>query len=68
MTCLSPPSKEEYAVVAEYHVFSLDGERGETDLIELELTLDTHTVPKRQPPRQVPFTVRQATEGDAGWR
>ena len=47
-----------WSLLEEYHVFSLEGERGETDLVELEI--DTgDAVLSRQPPRRVPFAVRQ---------
>ena len=48
-----------WSLLEEYHnVFSLEGERGETDLVELEI--DTgDAVRKRQPSRRVPFAVRQ---------
>ena len=48
------------SLLEEYHdVFSLEeGERGETDVVELHIdTGDAH--PKSQPPRRVPFAVRQ---------
>ena len=48
------------SLIEEYHdVFSLEeGERGETDVVELHIdTGDAH--PKSQPPRRVPFAVRQ---------
>ena len=39
--------------------FSLEpGERGETDLVQLEIDTQT-TTPKRQSARRVPFAVRQ---------
>ena len=46
-------------LVAHHDVFSLEeGERGETDLIEMEI--DTgDAAPKRQPSRRMPFAVRQ---------
>ena len=46
-------------LTAHYHVFSLDeGERGETDLIEMEI--DTgDSPPKQQAPRRMPFAVRE---------
>ena len=48
-----------WSLLEEYHnVFSLEGERGETDLVELEIDTGDAT-PKRQPPRRVPFAVRQ---------
>ena len=59
---ISLPSTEKdllLSLLEEYNdVFSLDGERGETDLIELEM--DTgNAAPRRQPPRRVPFAVRK---------
>jgi hypothetical protein len=47
-----------WSLLEEYHdIFSLEGERGETDLVELEI--DTgDAVASRQPPRRVPFAVR----------
>ena len=59
---LSIPDAEKdmlWSLLAEFHdVFSIDGERGETDLVELEI--DTgDSAPTRQPPRRVPFAVRQ---------
>ena len=47
-----------WSLLEEYHdVFSLDGERGETDLVEPEIDMGDAAL-KRQPPR-VPFAVRQ---------
>ena len=42
-----------------HHIFSLEeGERGETDLIQMKIdTGEAH--PKKQPPRRLPFAVRQ---------
>ena len=59
---MSIPAAEKdllWSLLKEYHdVFSLEGERGETDLVELEI--DTgDAAPKRQPPRRVPFEFRQ---------
>ena len=47
------------SIEAYHDIFSLDkGERGETDLIKM--TIDTGTAsPQRQPPRRVPFAIRQ---------
>ena len=46
-------------LAAHHHVFCLDeGDRGETDLIHMEIdTGNAH--PKRQAPRQMPFAVRE---------
>ena len=46
-------------LAAHHHIFSLEeGERGETDLIQMEInTGDAH--PKKQPARRVSFTLRQ---------
>ena len=42
-----------------HHVFSLeDGERGETDLVQMEINTGD-AAPRKQPPRRVPFTLRQ---------
>ena len=49
-----------FKFLIEHHdVFSLDeGERGETDLIQMEIDTGTAT-PKKQPARRLPFAVRQ---------
>ena len=48
-----------WSLLEEYHdVFSLDGERGGTNLVELEINTGD-AAPKRQPPRRVPFAVWQ---------
>ena len=42
-----------------HHVFSLDdGERGETDLIQMEINTGD-APPRKQPPRRIPFALRQ---------
>ena len=42
-----------------HHVFCLEeGERGETDLIQMEIITDGAS-PRKQPPRRMPFTIRQ---------
>ena len=71
---MSLPSTEKdllLSLLEEYNdVFSLDGERRETDLIELEI--DTgNAAPRRQPPHRVPFAVtkeiaKQLKEMQAG--
>ena len=58
---LPPPDSEllQQFLVDHHDVFSLeDGERGETDLVRMEI--DTgDTSPKKQAPRRMPFAVRQ---------
>ena len=46
-------------LTANHHIFSLEeGERGETDLVQMEIdTGDAH--PKKQPPRRIPFALRR---------
>ena len=58
---LTPPQKEEFFqfLTGHHNVFALEEyERGETDLIEMEVdTGDAH--PCRSAPRRVPFTLRE---------
>ena len=57
-----PPDEKQRLLeflASSHEAFSLEeGERGETDLIEMDI--DTgNAVPQRQPPRRIPFSVRQ---------
>ena len=46
-------------LIGYHHVFSLeDGERGETDLVQMEINTGDAS-PKKQPTRRIPFTLRQ---------
>ena len=46
-------------LIGYHHVFSLeDGERGETDLVQMEINTGDVS-PKKQPTRRIPFTLRQ---------
>ena len=46
-----------------HHVFSLeDGERGETDLVQMEINTGDAS-PRKQPTRRIPFTLRQEVAG-----
>ena len=57
-----PPREKQtlYNFLAGYHhIFSLkEGERGETDLVQMEINTGD-APPKKQPTRRVPFTLRQ---------
>ena len=46
-------------LIGYHHVFSLeDGERGETDLVQMAINTGAAS-PKKQPTRRIPFTLRQ---------
>ena len=56
-----PPREKQtlYNFLAGYHhIFSLEGERGETDLVQMEINTGD-APPKKQPTRRVSFTLRQ---------